>query len=127
MPNRISRLGVTLYRQGIPMTVSPQSPAPEPLFDFARAVDELVRDTAPRLFAVVEEYRVGTEEADAVVVAWGLAYADGAAEAVAVEGHRRWRLTDPQRIVRYFGRADDLSVRLVWPAGADADTEACAA
>lgn len=111
------------------MTVSPQSPAPEPLFDFARAVDELVRDTAPRLFAVVEEYRVGTEEADAFVVAWGLAYADGAAEVVGVEGSRRWQLTDPRHIVRYFGRAEDLSVRLVWltAPGSEENTEAYAA
>lgn len=127
MPNRTSRLGVTLYRQGIPMTASPQSPAPEPLFDFARAVDELVRDTAPRLFAVVEEYRAGTEEADAFVVAWGIAYDDGAAEAIAAEGQRRWSLAAAEHVVRYFGRADDLSARLVWVAGPDVDPSTKAA
>ncbi|MEV0777677.1 hypothetical protein [Streptomyces sp. NPDC050428] len=100
-------------------TVSPQSPAPEP-FDFAREVYELVRDTAPRLFAVVEEYRPGTEDADAVVVAWGLAYADDSAEVIAVEGHRRWQLAAAGNIVRYFGRAEDLSARLVWLAGTEA-------
>ncbi|MFC8074340.1 hypothetical protein ACFUN8_02210 [Streptomyces sp. NPDC057307] len=63
-------------------TVLPQSPAPEPI-DFAREVYELLRDTAPRLFAVVEEFRPVTEKPDAFVVAWGLAYADGAAEACA--------------------------------------------
>lgn len=103
------------------MTVSPQSPAPEPLFDFAREVHELVRDTAPRLFAVVEEYRAGTREADAFVVAWGIAYDDGAAEAVAVEGNRRWSLAAAEHVVRYFGRAEDLSVRLVWVADPDVD------
>ncbi|MFD4700505.1 hypothetical protein [Streptomyces niveus] len=103
------------------MTVSPQSPAPEPLFDFAQAVDELVRDTAPRLFAVVEEYRAGTEEADAVVVAWGLGHADDSAEVISVDGHRRWQLADAGHIVRYFGRTQDLSVRLVWLAAPDAD------
>ncbi|WP_405848335.1 hypothetical protein OG211_13480 [Streptomyces niveus] len=109
-------------------TVSPQSPAPEPC-DFAREVDELVRDTAPRLFAVVEEYRPGTEDADAFVVAWGLAYADDSAEVIAVEGHRRWSLTAAERIVRYFGRAEDLSARLVWltAPGSDGNTQACAA
>ncbi|WP_381797728.1 hypothetical protein [Streptomyces niveus] len=109
-------------------TVSPQSPAPEP-FDFGREVYELVRDTAPRLFAVVEEFRPGTEDADAVVVAWGLAYADGAAEVVGVEGHRRWQLAAAEHIVRYFGRAEDLSARLVCltAPGADPHTEAYAA
>lgn len=120
MPNRTSGLGVTLHRQGIPMTVSPQSPAPEPLFDFARAVDELVRDTAPRLFAVVEEYRPGTEDADAVVVAWGLAYADGDAEVISVEGNRRWQLAAAEHVVRYFGRGEHLSARLIWLADAHA-------
>ncbi|WP_405442556.1 hypothetical protein OG211_13580 [Streptomyces niveus] len=108
-------------------TVSRQSPALGP-FDFAREVYELVRDTAPRLFAVVEEYRLGTEDADAFVVAWGLAYDDGAAEAVAVEGSRRWSLAAAENILRYFGRTEDLSARLVWlPAlapSADADTPA---
>ncbi|MFE6029613.1 hypothetical protein [Streptomyces niveus] len=103
------------------MTVSPQSPAPEPPFDFAREVYELVRDTAPRLFAVVEEYRASTEEADAFVVAWGLGYADDSAEIIAVEGHRRWQLANAEHIVRYFGRTQDLSVRLVWLAAPDAD------
>ncbi|MFC8824721.1 hypothetical protein ACFT9I_05090 [Streptomyces sp. NPDC057137] len=105
-------------------TVSPQNPAPEPI-DFAQEVYELVRDTAPRLFAVVEEYRVGTQDADGVVVAWGLAYADGAAEVIAVEGQRRWQLAAAEYIVRYFGRAEDLSARLVWLA--DTHSEACAA
>ncbi|WP_329386857.1 hypothetical protein [Streptomyces sp. NBC_01716] len=109
-------------------TVSPHCPAPEP-FDFAREVYELVRDTAPRLFAVVEEYRVGTEDADAVVVAWGLAHADGAAEVISVEGHRRWQLAAAENVVRYFGRAEDLSARLVWLTAPDTDphTEAYAA
>ncbi|WP_411113401.1 hypothetical protein [Streptomyces sp. 029-5] len=104
------------------MPVSPQSPAPEPL-DFAREVYELVRDTAPRLFAVVVEFRPGAEEADAFVVAWGLAYADGAAEAVAVEGRRRWSLAAAENVLRYFGRAKDCSPRLVWltPSGIDGD------
>ncbi|MEU9745595.1 hypothetical protein [Streptomyces niveus] len=108
------------------MTVSPQSPAPEP-FDFAREVYELVRDTAPRLFAVVEEYRVGTEEADAFVVAWGLSYADGEAEVIAVEGQRRWQLAAAENVLRYFGRAENLSARLVWLAGTGVEAEAYAA
>lgn len=53
-------------------------------------------------------------EADAFVVAWGLAYEDGATEVISVEGHRRWQLAAPENVVRYFGRAEDLSARLVW-------------
>lgn len=105
------------------MTVSPQGPASEP-FDFAREVYELVRDTAPRLFAVVEEYLPGTEDADAFVVAWGLSYADGAAEAIAVEGNRRWSLANAGHLVRYFGRHENLSARLVWLANADTKAQA---
>lgn len=105
-------------------TVSPQSPAPERPFDFAREVHALVRDTAPRLFAVVEEYRPDTEDADALVVAWGLAYEDGAAEVISVDGHRRWQLAAAESVVRYFGRAEDLSARLVWLASPDADGSA---
>lgn len=97
--------------------------APEP-FDFTREVYELVHDAAPRFFAVVEEYCPGTEDADAFVVAWGLAYEDGAAEVISVEGQRRWRLAAPENIVRYFGRAEDLSARLVWLAAPNADTSA---
>ncbi|WP_405798581.1 hypothetical protein [Streptomyces sp. NBC_01506] len=103
-------------------TVSPQSsPAPEPS-DFAQEVYELVRTTAPRLFAVVEEYRPGADDADsdAFVVAWGLAYEDGAAEVIAVEGQRRWQLAAAEHVVRYFGRAENLSARLVWLTAPDA-------
>ncbi|WP_405617125.1 hypothetical protein OG292_25390 [Streptomyces sp. NBC_01511] len=109
------------------MTVSPQSsPAPEP-FDFAQEVHELVRTTAPRLFAVVEEYRPGTDDADAFVVAWGLAYKDGAAEVMAVEGQRRWQLAAAEHVVRYFGRAENLSARLVWLTDPDPHAHAHAA
>ncbi|MFE4366842.1 hypothetical protein ACFRMN_01050 [Streptomyces sp. NPDC056835] len=105
------------------MTVSPQDPALKPLdFDqevYEQEVYELVRDTAPRLFAVVEEYRVGTEDADAVVVAWGLAYESGEAEVVRVGGGSRWRLASAERVMWYFGRAAECAPRLVWLAPPD--------
>ncbi|MGW6454724.1 hypothetical protein ACWF94_02150 [Streptomyces sp. NPDC055078] len=107
-------------------TVSPQEPTPGPDFeretpgpdrepDFEREVYELVRDTAPRLFAVVAEYRVGTEDEDALVLAWGLAYEGGQTEAVLVGGGRRWRLASPEHVTRYFRpRPEGCSLRLVW-------------
>ncbi|MFJ4922535.1 hypothetical protein [Streptomyces sp. NPDC088725] len=100
------------------MTVSPQSSALGS-FDFDRATYELVCDTAPRLFAVVAEYAVGTEDQDAVVVAWGLAYEDGKVEVTQIEGGRRWRLEEPDHVMRYIRPSEDCSPRLVWlaPAG----------
>ncbi|MFD7290903.1 hypothetical protein [Streptomyces sp. NPDC059863] len=107
-------------------TVSPQDPALEP-FDcdqFEREVYELVRDTAPRLFAVVVEYRAGTKDADAVVVAWGLADENGEAEVIQMGSGCRLRLAAPEHIARYFGRAEDCSPRLVWLAPPDVDGRA---
>ncbi|MFI1866597.1 hypothetical protein [Streptomyces jumonjinensis] len=94
-------------------TVSPQTPIPGP--DFEREVYEFVRDTAPRLFAVVEEYLAGTEDEDARVLAWGMAHEDGSVEAVSAGGGRWWRLVSSEGALRRFDRrAEGCSVRLVW-------------
>ncbi|MFE4828886.1 hypothetical protein [Streptomyces sp. NPDC056672] len=110
------------------MTVSPQDSALE-TFDFERELYELVRDTAPRLFAVVVEYCAGTADADARVVAWGLAYEDGKAEVTQIESGRRWQLTAPDHAVRYFPRSKECSPRLVWlaPPAVDVHDQAQAA
>jgi hypothetical protein len=105
--------------------VPPQGPSAAP--DFTQEVYELIRDTAPRLFGVVAEYRVGTDDADAVVVAWGMAYEDGQAEVVSVTGDHRLRLASPAHITRHLGPAgEDRSFRLVWlaPSGTDGDAGA---
>ena len=94
-------------------TVSPHSAALE-LFDFDREVYEMARDAAPRIFAVVEEYCVGTEDADAEVVAWGMAFEGGKSEVTRVGGHRRWTLVAPENAMRFFGRTEDTTARLVW-------------
>ncbi|MFE2944047.1 hypothetical protein ACFXKG_34145 [Streptomyces sp. NPDC059255] len=111
------------------MTASPQDPAPESSDferEFEQEVYELVRDTAPRLFAVVVEYREGPgdQDRDAVVVAWGLDYGDGKAEVTSVESESRWRLASADRAVRYFGRAEGCVSRLVWPGVPDVDGQA---
>jgi hypothetical protein len=45
-----------------------------------------VAATAPRLFAVVEEFRTEDGTPDAEVAAWGLAHADGTAHLHATRG-----------------------------------------
>ncbi|WP_228447355.1 hypothetical protein [Streptomyces paludis] len=97
------------------MTVSPQDSALNS-FDFERELFELVHDTAPRLFAVVVEYRDGEGEfdKDAAIVAWGLAHEDGVADVTRVGGGGPLRLAAAENVGRYFGRADGESSRVVW-------------
>ncbi|MFD5749356.1 hypothetical protein [Streptomyces sp. NPDC127033] len=97
------------------MTVSPQDSALDS-FDFERELYELVHDTAPRLFAVVVEYRDGEGELgrDAAVVAWGLAHEDGVVEVARVGGGGGLRLAAPENVTRYFGRGDGCASRVVW-------------
>ncbi|MFJ5100503.1 hypothetical protein [Streptomyces sp. NPDC088554] len=97
------------------MTVSPQDSALNS-FDYERELYELVHDTAPRLFAVVVEYRDGEGALgqDAAVVAWGLAHEGGPAEVTRVGTGGRLRLAAPENVTRYFGREDGQSSRVVW-------------
>lgn len=77
-------------------------------------MDELIDDTAPRLFAVVQSYEPPegyADEADARVAAWGMAF-DGYAEIVSVEGGARMSVCSLDRAVRRFGRGTDVSARL---------------
>jgi hypothetical protein len=94
-------------------TVSTHSLQPEPP-DLERELSELVRDTAPRLFAVVQEYVPETGEPDGWVAAWGLAYEDGRADGVGVDGPLRLSLVAPERAMRWFGRSQDVTARLMW-------------
>ncbi|MFE4055105.1 hypothetical protein ACFXP3_02150 [Streptomyces sp. NPDC059096] len=97
------------------MTVSPQDSALNS-FDYEQELYALVRDTAPRLFAVVVEYRDGEGEwgRDAAVVAWGLAHEGGGAEVTRVGGGGQLRLAAPENVARYFGRGDGCASRVVW-------------
>ncbi|WP_413807519.1 hypothetical protein [Streptomyces sp. OE57] len=94
-------------------TVAAQGPSSAP-FDFDKEVCALVRDTAPRLFAVVQEYDLETEYADAHVAAWGMAYDDGSAHVIGVGGIVTMSLQSPERAVRHYGRREGISARLVW-------------
>ncbi|MDX3226007.1 hypothetical protein [Streptomyces sp. ME19-01-6] len=94
-------------------TVAPQDPSSAP-FDFDREVCALVLDTAPRMFAVVQECDMGTEFADAHVAAWGMAYEDGSAHVIGLGGAVTMSLGSPERAVWHYGRRKGVSARLVW-------------
>ncbi|MEU1792067.1 hypothetical protein ABZ553_40580 [Streptomyces sparsogenes] len=94
-------------------TVSPQNSS-STAFEFDQEVCELVVDTAPRLFAVVQEYDLETEHADAHVAAWGMAYDDGSAHVIGMGGAVTMSLGSPERAVWHYGRRKGISARLVW-------------
>ncbi|MGO4748270.1 hypothetical protein AB4212_06495 [Streptomyces sp. 2MCAF27] len=94
-------------------TVSPYDPSSES-FEFDQEVRELVVGTAPRMFAVVQEYDLETEDADAHVAAWGIAYDDGRAHVIGVSGAVTMSLGSPERAVWHYGRRKGISARLVW-------------
>lgn len=94
-------------------TVSPQNSASEP-FDFDGEVRSLVLDTAPRLFAVVQEFALDDGWRDAEVAAWGMAYQDGHADVTSVDGRRRFSLPSADRAMRHFALLEGVTARLVW-------------
>ncbi|ADI07443.1 hypothetical protein SBI_04323 [Streptomyces bingchenggensis BCW-1] len=94
-------------------TVSPQTPTTAS-FDFDQEACALVLDTAPRMFAVVQEYDLETEHADGHVAAWGMAYGDGSAHVIGVGGAVTMSLGSPERAVWHYGRRKGVSARLVW-------------
>ncbi|MDV9196829.1 hypothetical protein [Streptomyces sp. Wh19] len=88
----------------------------EPLESFGRRefeslVQDLVRETAPRVFAVVQE--IGDCE-DAVVAAWGLAL-EGRTELITPEGTPRLSVRTPESALRFFSGGDRTRARLIWP------------
>jgi hypothetical protein len=76
-------------------------------------LEQLVADTAPRLFAIVEEY---DERVDAWVVGWGLAHADHV-DVIGVDGGVHLG-TQEEHVLHRFGWRDRLTARVVWPAPA---------
>ncbi|MFH8514135.1 hypothetical protein ACH4CE_03120 [Streptomyces gelaticus] len=88
----------------------------EPLEPFGRRefeslVQDLVRETAPRVFAVVQE--LGDCE-DAVVAAWGLAL-EGRTELITAEGVSRLSVRTPESALRFFSGGNRIRARLIWP------------
>lgn len=96
------------------VTVSPYESGPLPSVTFGEELCALVVDTAPQVFAVVQECGVGTAEADGWVVAWGMVHGDGRVQVVSADGEVRMSLSAPERALRFFGRGEGVSARLVW-------------
>ncbi|MEF3116492.1 hypothetical protein [Streptomyces chrestomyceticus] len=95
-------------------TVSPPPPLPDPPNGFAQEVQELVDATAPRLFAVVEEFGICGLR-DARVAAWGLAYEDGRADVAAVDSGFRMSVAAPERAARFVSMRPGSLGSVVWP------------
>jgi hypothetical protein len=79
--------------------------------EFDEAVAGRVADSAPRLFAVVQEYGA---RVDARIAGWGLAHEDhvdviGEGNSVHLGASR------PEDMLRYFHRRDLITARIVWP------------
>ncbi|MEC4019984.1 hypothetical protein [Streptomyces sp. H27-D2] len=62
----------------------------------------------------MQEYDLDTGDPDGEIAAWGLAYDDGSAHLVGVDGRRRFSLNSPERAVWWFGRQSGVSARLAW-------------
>lgn len=95
-----------------PATMSPFGTEEE----FAEAVNDMVAEEAPRLFAVVQELG---DRVDARIAGWGLAHEDhvdvlGVGSSVHRGGSR------PEDMLRYFHRRDRITAHIVWPNPADA-------
>ncbi|WP_433273127.1 hypothetical protein ACQPZF_18210 [Actinosynnema sp. CS-041913] len=85
--------------------------------EFASVLRELVTRDAPRVFAIVEEYRV---REDAWVAAWGIDLGDRA-EVLCVEGGFRLSTESPDTALRLFSLTEDVTAHLVWVPEVTAD------
>ncbi|MEW2487862.1 hypothetical protein [Streptomyces sp. NPDC048411] len=95
--------------------VSPPSSPAGPPDRFAHEIRALVEATAPRLFAVVEQFETDSGEPDARVAAWGLAHDDGSAQVTAVDGGFRMSLRTPDRAAQLISLRPGSNGCLVWP------------
>jgi hypothetical protein len=87
----------------------------EPLCDeseFAALIGEEVNVSAPKVFAVVQEYG---ERADYHVAAWGMSF-DDRAEVVSVDRRMRMSFRSLDRVLRSFCWGPNITARLVWAA-----------
>ncbi|MCC3767064.1 hypothetical protein [Streptomyces sp. UNOC14_S4] len=111
-------------------TVSPQEPQPSPLesdfdFDLDAEIRTLVLESAPRLFAVVQDIDLGDGIPDAEVVAWGLVHEGGRVDVVGIDRGYHLTLKSPERAIWWYGEKRGEHARLVWlarPAAAEIAT-----
>jgi hypothetical protein len=82
--------------------------------EFTAMLEDVALTSAPRVFAVVQEFG---ERVDGWVAAWGFAFEDRA-EVVAVDDRSRMTLQEPERAVHLFSsKRRHLRARLVWLPG----------
>jgi hypothetical protein len=79
--------------------------------EYAELLAEMVAETAPRVFAVVEEYG---ERVDARVVGWGLAH-PGHADVIGLNGVVLLGVAGPEKVLGRFARRERVTARIVWP------------
>lgn len=95
-------------------TVSPGLAGPDRSAGFTAEIHALVT-TAPRLFAVVEEWITEDGDRDARVAAWGLAHKDGSAQVASESGGLRMSLRNPERAAQLISMCPGSVGSLVWP------------
>ncbi|MFD5752562.1 hypothetical protein [Streptomyces sp. NPDC127033] len=79
--------------------------------EFTALLRDIVTDTAPRLFAVVQEYG---DRVDGRVAAWGMAFEEHV-DVISVEGHRRARAVSPEQALRAYRLGARVVPHLMWP------------
>lgn len=79
--------------------------------EFTEAVANMVSTSAPRLFAVVQEY--GTRE-DARIAGWGLAH-ETYADVIGLGNSVHLGATRPEDMLRHFHRRHHITAHIVWP------------
>ncbi|RLU94715.1 hypothetical protein CTZ27_18570 [Streptomyces griseocarneus] len=108
-------------------TESPQRSDPDPLesdfgFDLEAEIRAIVLESAPRMFAVVQDIDLGDGIPDAEVAAWGLVHECGRVDIVGVDRGYHLTLKSPERALWWYGEKRGERARLVWlarPAGAE--------
>lgn len=89
--------------------------ATNPSDHFTRGVHELVAATAPRLFAIVEEFRTEDGTPDAEVAAWGLAHPDGTTHLQATRSGTHLSTHSPDSAAALIARCRRTDAYVIWP------------
>ncbi|MFD0555432.1 hypothetical protein FB566_0636 [Stackebrandtia endophytica] len=90
---------------------------PEPCLPVFRSeqwdaqVNQMVHRMAPTRFSVVG-HDPATE--DSAILAWGLDYGNGEVIVDSVRDNRRWYVTSPEDVFKYFPRAPGNGLEIIW-------------
>lgn len=77
--------------------------------EFESLVAEMVADSAPRLFALVQELG---DRADGRIAGWGVTFESGQTDVIA--NGRYLSLKSPESALRFFSRGKLVRARTVW-------------